>query len=36
LEGPDGKPLIIRDEKNHDLKYQVISREGYNAKRQVE
>jgi VWFA-related protein len=36
LVGADGKPLIIRDEKNHDLKYQVISREGYNAKRQVE
>jgi VWFA-related protein len=34
--GPDGKPLIIRDEKNKDLKYQVVSREGYNAKREVE
>jgi VWFA-related protein len=34
--GPDGKPLIIRDEKNHDLKYQVVAREGYNAKREVE
>jgi VWFA-related protein len=31
-----GKPLIIRDEKNHDLKYQVVAREGYNAKREVE
>jgi VWFA-related protein len=31
-----GKPLIIRDEKNKDLKYQVVSREGYNAKREVE
>ncbi len=34
--GPDGKPLIIRDEKNHDLKYTIVSREGYNAKREVE
>ena len=33
---PDGRPLIIRDEKNHDLKYQVVAREGYNAKREVE
>lgn len=36
LVGPDGKPLIIRDEKNRDLKYQIVSREGYNAKREVE
>jgi VWFA-related protein len=36
LVGPDGRPLIIRDEKNHDLKYQIVSREGYNAKREVE
>lgn len=36
LVGDNGKPLIIRDEKNHDLKYQIIAREGYNAKREVE
>jgi VWFA-related protein len=34
--GPDGRPLIIRDEKNHDLKYSIVAREGYNAKREVE
>lgn len=36
LVGPDGKPLIMRDEKNRDVKYQVVAREGYNAKREVE
>ncbi len=36
LVGPDGKPLIMRDEKNHDVKYQIVARDGYNAKREVE
>lgn len=36
LVGPDGKPLKMRDEKGHDVKYQVVAREGYRAKREVE
>lgn len=36
LVGPDGHPLKLRDEKGKDLKYQVIAREGYRAKREVE
>lgn len=34
--GPDGSPLRIRDQKGKDVKYQVIAREGYTAKHQVE
>jgi VWFA-related protein len=34
--GPDGKPLKVRDEKGKEVKYQVIAREGYTAKHQVE
>ena len=30
------KPLIIRDQKNKELKYQVLARDGYTAKHQVE
>jgi VWFA-related protein len=33
---PDGGPLKVRDQKGKDVKYQVISREGYTAKRTVE
>lgn len=36
LVGPDGHPLKLRDEKGHDVKYQIIAREGYRAKREVE
>ena len=36
LVGVDGKPLIMKDEKHHDVKYQIVSREGYRAKREVE
>ena len=36
LLGPDGKPLEIKDQKNHDVKYQIIAREGYTAKHEVE
>lgn len=36
LVGPDGKPLVIKDEKNKDLKYQIIARDGYTAKHEVE
>ena len=35
--GPDGHtPLKMRDEKGKELKYQVIAREGYTAKHEVE
>ena len=34
--GPDGKPLKVRDQKGKDVKYDVIAREGYTAKHQVE
>lgn len=33
---PDGGPLHVRDQKGKDLKYQVVAREGYTAKHQVE
>jgi VWFA-related protein len=36
LVGPDDKPLIVKDEKNRDVKYTVIAREGYTAKHEVE
>ncbi len=36
LVGPDDKPLIIKDEKNHDIKYTVLARDGYTAKHEVE
>ena len=36
LVGPDGSPLKVRDEKGHDVKYQIVSREGYKAKQEVE
>ncbi len=36
LVGPDGKPLKMRDEKGHEVKYQIIAREGYKAQRAVE
>jgi VWFA-related protein len=36
LVGPDGKPLKMRNEKGKDVKYQIVSREGYRAKREVE
>ncbi len=36
LDGPDGKPLIIKDEKGHDIKYLISAREGYTAKHEVE
>jgi VWFA-related protein len=31
-----GKPLIIRDQKNKEVKYSIVAREGYTAHRQVE
>ncbi len=34
--GPDGSPLKVRDQKGKEVKYQVIAREGYTAKHQVE
>jgi VWFA-related protein len=36
LVGPDDKPLEIKDEKNKDLKYQIIARDGYTAKHEVD
>jgi VWFA-related protein len=36
LVGPDNKPLVLKDEKNHDIKYQILAREGYTAKHEVE
>jgi VWFA-related protein len=36
LVGPDGTPLKIRDQKGKDVKYQIVSREGYTAKHTVE
>jgi VWFA-related protein len=36
LVGPDDKPLIIKDEKNHDVKYQIVARDGYTAKHEVD
>jgi len=32
----NGQPLRMRDEKGKDVKYQIVSREGYKAKQQVE
>ena len=36
LVGTDGKPLKIRDQKGKDVKYQLVYRDGYTAKHQVE
>jgi len=36
LVGPGDKPLEIKDQKNHDIKYQIIARDGYTAKHEVE
>jgi len=36
LVGPDDKPLLVKDEKNHDVKYQIIARDGYTAKHEVD
>ena len=36
LVGPDGSPLKMRNEKGHDVKYQIVAREGYRARREVE
>lgn len=36
LVGPDGHPLKMRNEKGKDVKYQIIARDGYKAKQQVE
>jgi len=36
LVGPDDKPLVIKDEKNKDIKYTITARDGYTAKHEVE
>ena len=33
---PDDKPLIIKDQKNKDIHYTVLARDGYTAKHEVE
>lgn len=34
--GPDGKPLKVKDQKGKDLKYNIVARDGYTAKHEVE
>ena len=36
LVGPDDKPLEIKDQKNKDIKYTIVARDGYTAKHEVE
>lgn len=36
LVGPDGSPLKMRDQKGKEVKFEIIAREGYTAKHQVE
>ncbi len=36
LVGPDDKPFLLRDEKNKDIKYTIVARDGYTAKHEVE
>jgi VWFA-related protein len=36
LVGPNDKPLVVKDEKNKDIKYTIIARDGYTAKHEVE
>lgn len=36
LVGPNDKPLEIKDQKNHDIKYTILARDGYTAKHEVE
>ncbi len=36
LVGPDDKPLVIKDEKNKDIKYTIVARDGYTAQHEVE
>ena len=32
----EGKPLQMQDEKHHNLKYEIVARDGYRAKKEVE
>ncbi len=36
LVGPDDRPLLIKDEKNKEIKYTIVARDGYTAKHEVE
>jgi len=36
LVGPEDKPLVIKDEKNKDIHYTIVARDGYTAKHEVE
>ncbi len=31
-----GKPVVVKDQKGHDIKYQIIARQGYTAKNKVD
>jgi hypothetical protein len=31
-----GHPLKLKDQKNKDIKYQIVARDGYKAKQEVE
>jgi len=33
---PDGGPLKVKDQKGKDVKYEIVAREGYTAKHEVE
>src|SRR5207244_2870281 len=36
LQAPDGGPLSLKNEKGKDLKYEIVARDGYKAKNEVE
>src|SRR3954468_9573018 len=36
LQAPDGGPLTLKNEKGKDLKYDIVARDGYTAKHEVE
>jgi VWFA-related protein len=36
LVGPNGSPIQFKDQKGKDIKYQIMAREGYKAKQEVE
>jgi hypothetical protein len=36
LQAPDGGKLTLKDEKGKELKYDIVARDGYTAKHEVE
>jgi hypothetical protein len=36
VEPGTGKPLVVKDQKGKELKYQILSREGYTARHEVD